>query len=326
MRRRTFIAAVASAATAWPFATAAQQGKTVRRIGFLGLGTAESWAPRVEALTTGLRDLGYRPGETIVFEFRFAESFNRLREGAAELAQHKVDVIFASTSTEVEAARQVTKSIPIVFATHADPIGVGHVSSLPRPGGNITGLTVVQADLTSKAIEIFKEVLPRAKRLAVIYSPAAPSHRPTLVAVEAAAASLTLEVQPIAVQSAADFESAFKTMSQAKADGFFVSASALTLSQRAALAELGLRFRLPGMFGARDNVTAGGLMSYSPDARDLTQRAANYIDRILKGASPADLPVEQSSKYMLVVNLKTARAIGLDLPPALLLRADEVIE
>lgn len=273
-----------------------------------------------------MRDLGYTPGENLVFEFGFAEDADALREAAAQLVRDKVSVIFASTSTEVEAARQATQSIPIVFATHADPVGVGHVASLPRPGGNITGLTVVQADLTSKALEIFKETLPRAQRLGILYSPAAPSHRPTLAAAQDAAASLKLDILPVAVQSRADFENAFAAMTDAKADGFFVSASALTLSQREALAELGLKHRLPGMFGARDNVAAGGLMSYSPDASDLTKRAAIYVDRILKGARPADLPVEQSSRYLLAINLKTARAIGLDLPQTLVFRADEVFE
>jgi putative ABC transport system substrate-binding protein len=325
MKRRTFIRALAGA-TAWPLAARAQPSKTVHRIGFLGLGTARSWEPRIDALTAGLRDLGYMSGENFVFEFGFAEDTDGLREAAAQLVRKKVDVIFASTSTEVEAARQATQSIPIVFATHADPVGVGHVASLPRPGGNITGLTVVQADLTSKALEIFKEALPRAQRLGILYSPAAPSHRPTLAAAQDAAASLKLDILAVAVQGAGDFENAFATMTNAKADGFFVSASALTLSQREALAELGLKHRLPGMFGARDNVAAGGLMSYSPDATDLTRRATVYIDRIMKGARPADLPVEQSSRYLLAINLKTSRAIGLDLPQTLVFRADEVFE
>ena len=327
MRRRAFLfAALAGAAAGHPFASRAQQTRPGHRIGFLGLGTAASWAGRVEVLTKRLRELGYVPGENLAFEFRWAEDVNRLREMAADLVHLKVDLIFASTSTEVEAARQATKTIPIVFATHADPVGVGHVASLPRPGGNITGLTVVQADLTAKAIEIFKEALPQAKRLGVIFSPAAPSYRPTLSAVEAAAASLKLEVRPVPVQGAADFEQAFMTLSQAGADGFFVSASALTLSERAILAELGLKYRLPGMFGARDNVVAGGLMSYSPDAGDLTQRAAIYIDKILRGAEPSNLPVEQSSRYLLVINLKTAKALGFAFPPVMLARADEVIE
>ena len=326
MRRREFLGAIGGAAFAWPNAVRAQQTGKVYRVGFLGFGTASGWAPRVEALTTGLRELGYVSNANVAFEFRWAETVDRLIELAAELVRIKVDLIFASTSTEVEVARQATTTIPIVFATHADPVGVGHVTSLPRPGGNITGLTVVQADLTSKAIEIFKEAVPHMQLLGVLWSPSAPSYRPTLKAVETATAKLNLDVRMIALRTAEDFESAFTTMAHERAHGFFVSASALTLSQRALLAELGLKYRLPGMFGARDNVASGGLMSYSPDARDLTRRAAIYIDKILRGTNPADLPVEQASRYQLVINLKTAKALGLEISPSVLARADEVIE
>jgi putative tryptophan/tyrosine transport system substrate-binding protein len=242
------------------------------------------------------------------------------------LVEMNVDLIFAMTSTETEAARAATTTIPIVFATHADPVGLGHVASLPRPGGNITGLTVVQTDLTAKALEIFKEALPQATRIGVLFSPAVPSHVPTLRAVEAAGQKLALESHLLPVRTLEDFDAAFATMARERVDGFFVSASTLTLSHRARLAELALQHRLPGLFGARDNVTAGGFMSYAPVAPDLTRRAATYIDRILKGAKPADLPVEQASKYQLVINLKTAKALGLDVPATLLARADEVIE
>jgi putative ABC transport system substrate-binding protein len=230
------------------------------------------------------------------------------------------------TSTETEAARAATTTIPIVFATHADPVGLGHVASLPRPGGNITGLTVVQTDLTAKALEIFKEALPQATRIGVLFSPAAPSHVPTLRAVEAAGQKLALQAHLQPVRKVEDFDAAFVTMARERVDGFFVSASTLTLSYRARLAELALQHRLPGLFGARDNVVAGGFMSYAPVAPDLVRRAATYIDKILKGAKPADLPVEQASNYQLVINLQTAKALGLTVPETLLARADEVIE
>lgn len=328
MRRREFIMLLGGAG-AWstlPLAAQAQQSGKLSHIGFLGFGTASTWASRVEALREGLRAHGYSEGTNIVIDFRWAETADQLCEGAAELARAKADVIFAMTSTEVAAARQATKTIPIVFATHADPVGVGHVASLARPGGNITGLTVVQSDLTAKALEIFKESLPQVTRLGVLWNTAAPSSRPTLQAVESAGRRLGFQVHQFSVSSAKDFEGAFAAMAQEHVDGFFVSASTLTLFHRALLAELGIKYRLPGVFGASANVTAGGLMSYAPDATNLVRRAATYIDKILKGASPADLPVEQASQYQLTINLRTAKAIGIDLPPAILTRADQVIE
>jgi putative tryptophan/tyrosine transport system substrate-binding protein len=203
-------------------------------------------------------------------------------------------------TTEVRTAQQATRTIPIVFGTHADPVGTGHVASLPRPGGNITGLWVLQTDLTAKALEIFKEAVPQATRFGVLYSPIAPSHRPTLQAAEVAGTKLGVQIHLVTAQAVEDFEGAFATMARERVGGFFVAASALTLSHRTLLAELALRHRLPSMFGTRDNVEAGGLMSYAPDHRDLTRRAASYIDKILKGIKPADLPVEQASKYQLV--------------------------
>ncbi len=326
MRRRAFIKVIVGTAVAWPLAVRAQQPAKVPRIGFLRFGPASANAGRVEALRAGLRELGYVEGKTIVIEFGWAETVDQLHERAAELVRINVDVIFALSSTETNAARQATKTIPIVFGTHADPVGLGHVASLARPGGNITGLTVLQTDLTAKALEIFKEALPQATRFGVLSSPTAPSHRPTLQAAEAAGTKLRVQLHMVAVRTVEDFEGAFATMARERVGGFFVAASAFTVSQRALLAELALKHRLPSMFGARDNVEAGGLMSYAPDQNDLTRRAAAYIDKILKGAKPADLPVEQASKYELVINLKTAKALGLAIPESFLLRADEVIE
>ncbi len=327
MQRREFITLLGGAAALWPIAARGQQpADRMRRIGFLGPAPAANYAPRVDALRAGLRDLGYVEGKTIVFEFRWAESVDQLPELAAELARMNVDVIFASSSTEADAAARATKTIPIVFATHADPVGVGHVTSLARPGGNITGLTMLLTDLASKELEILKEALPQASRIGVLFSSTAPSHLPALRAVEDAAARLGLKVDRMPLRGVEDLDGAFAAMDRVRVDGFLVVASSLTFSKRAHLAELGLTHRLPGMFGTKDNVVAGGLMSYAPDHRDLTRRAATYIDKILKGAKPADLPVEQASRYQLVINLKTARALGLELPEPFLLRADEVIE
>jgi putative tryptophan/tyrosine transport system substrate-binding protein len=326
VKRRDFITILGGAAVVWPLVAQSQPQARVPRIGLLGLGTASAWAPRLESLRAGLRDLGYIEGKTIIIEFRWADRIEQLREHAAALVEMQVDLIFAMTSTETEAARAATTTILIVFSNHADPVGLGHVASLTRPGGNITGLTVLQTELTAKALEIFREALPGAARIGVLFSPTVPSHVPTLRAVEAAGQRLALQAHLQPVRTAEDFDGAFAAMARQRVDGFFASASTLTLSHRAALAELALQHRLPGLFGARDNVVAGGFMSYAPVAPDLTRRAATYIDKILKGAKPADLPVEQASQYQLVINLKTAKALGIEVPPALLARADEVIE
>jgi len=237
----------------------------------------------------------------------------------------KVDVIFAPSSTETEAARLATSTIPIIFAIHADPVGLGHVASLPWPG-NVTGLTVVQTDLTAKAMEILKEIVPHSTRLGVLWSSTAPSFRPTLQAAQTAGDRLGVEVRAVEVKTVQDFGKAFASFTGAGVGGVFVAASAFTTAQAEPLAELMLKHRLPSMFGVRDNVEAGGLMSYAPDHNDLTRRSASYIERILKGFKPADLPVEQASKYRLTINLKTAKALSIDVPPALLATADEVIE
>jgi ABC-type uncharacterized transport system substrate-binding protein len=326
MDRRGFIVLLGGSATAWPFAVRAQQPTKVAQIGFLDLGPASARSSRVEALWAGLREFGYVGGKNIVIEFRWAERVEHLTELAAELVRMNVDVIFAPASTQVEAARQATKTIPIVFANHADPVGTGHVASLAWPGGNITGLTVILTDLVAKGVEILKEAVPHATRIGVLFSPPAPSHRLALQALDTAGATLGVQLVMAPVRTVDDFDGAFATMERERVGGFFVPAEALTISHRARLAELALKHRLPGMFGARDNVEAGGLMSYAPDHHELTRRAAAYIDKILKGAKPADLPVEQASKYELIINLKTAKALGLTIPPSLLVRADEVIE
>jgi putative ABC transport system substrate-binding protein len=310
----------------WPPSVGAQQSTKVARLGFLRFGSASANAERVEALRVGLRELGYVEGTTIIIEFGWADTIDELHERAGELVRINVDVIFAMSSTETNAARQATKTIPIVFAAHADPVGLGHVASLSRPSGNLTGLTVLQTDLTAKALEIFKEALPQQTRFGVLWSPTAPSYRPTLQAAEAAATRLGVQLHMVETRTVEDFEGAFATLVRERVGGFFVSASSFTHFHRTLLAELALKHGLPGMFGARDNVEAGGLMSYSPDQNDLTRRAATYVDKILKGTKPADLPVEQASKYQLVINLKTAKTLGLTVPPTLLARADEVIE
>jgi ABC-type uncharacterized transport system substrate-binding protein len=326
MRRREFIGFVGGVFAA-PIAARAQQPAKVARIGYLGFGTAAAAATRIEALRGGLRSLGYIEGQNIAIEFRWAKNADELREFADQLVAQNVDIIFAHSSTETGAARQATKMIPIVFATHADPVGTGHVASLARPGGNITGLTVIQSELTAKALEILKEVVPNAKRFGVLSSPTAPSHVPTMRAAEAAAEKLGVTLHTALVRAVEEYEEAFAKIARADVQAVFVGAYALTVRSRPELlAELALKYRLPSMFGARDNVAAGGLMSHSPDHIDLNRRTAAYIDKILKGSKPADLPVEQASQYQLIINLKTAKALGITIPPAVLTRADEVIE
>jgi putative tryptophan/tyrosine transport system substrate-binding protein len=326
MRRREFIGLVSGAAVTWPLAALAQQPTRVAHIGFLGLGPAGPQSSRVKALRAGLRDLGYVEGKNIVIDFRWADRVEQLPELAAELVRINVDVIFATSSTLVEPARQATKTIPIVFATHADPVGIGHVASLSHPGGNITGLTMVLTDLVSKDLEMIKDALPQVARVGILWNPTTPSHPPALRAVEAAATSLGVSLHMVPVTTMEDFDGAFSTMAQDRLDSFLAVASPVIVSQRDSLAKLALAHRLPGIFSTKDNVEAGGLMSYGPDSDDLTRRAALYIVKILNGTKPADLPVEQPTKFELVVNLKTAKALGLKISESFLLRADAVIE
>jgi len=327
VQRREFITLLGGAAALWPIAARGRQpADRMRRIGFLGPAPAANYAPRVDALRAGLRDLGYVEGKNIVIEFRWAERVEQLPEMAAELVRMKVDIIFASSSTYVEPARQATKTIPIVFAVHADPVGLRHVASLARPGGNITGLSMLLTDLVAKELEIFKEAVPQTTRIGILWNPTTPSHRPAVQAVEAVGEKLGVQLLLVPARTVEDFEGAFSTMTRERMGGFLVVASPLSMSQRAPLAELALKHGLPGVFGTRENVEAGGLMSYGADLNDLYRRAALYVDKILKGVKPADLPVEQASKYELIINLKTANALGLAIPESLLLRADEVIE
>ena len=273
MKRRAFITLLGGVA-AWPLAARAQQSARVFRIGFLGFGSASTWSNRVEALRAGLRDLGYVEGKNIVIEFRWTETIEQLPELATELVRMNVDLIFAPSSTEVEGARQATNDIPIVFATHADPVGLGHVASLSRPGGNITGLSGSGADLAVKALEILKEAVPYATRFAVFLTPSAPWHRSFSQAAKDAGAKLGVQVHTALVQTVEDLDEAFAMALRERVDGIFVQPTSLSRSYRVPTAELALKHRLPSMFGVKENVEAGGLMSYAPDYVDLTRRAA----------------------------------------------------
>jgi putative ABC transport system substrate-binding protein len=326
--RRDFITLLGGSAAAWPLAVHALEPAKLPTIGYLGLGSGlpSAYASRVEALRSGLRALGWVEGKNIAIEFRWADRVDQLPALAFELVRLPVDVIFANSSTLVEAARQATHTIPIVFSNHADPVGVGHVASLARPGGNITGLSMLLTELSAKELEMLTEVLPRAKCIGVIWNPTTPSHSLAVRAVEEAGEKLKLKLVLLPARTVDDFAGAFTTMVREQTDGFIDIISPLSTGQRSALVELALRLRQPGVFGTREFVDAGGLMSYGADIEDLHRRAALYIDKILKGAKPADLPVEQASKYQLIINLKTAKSLGIEVPATLLARADEVIE
>jgi putative tryptophan/tyrosine transport system substrate-binding protein len=324
---RDFITLLGGGAVAWPLAAGAEQQAKMPRIGFLGLAPASAFATRVDALRIGLRDLGYIEGRNIVIEFRWAQTVDDLPDLAAEFVRMSVDIIFAPVSTFVEPARLATRTIPIVFASHADPVGIGHVASLARPGGNITGLSMLLTELAAKELEILKEAVPQGVRFGVVWNPTTPSHVPALRSVESAGKMLGIELDELPMRTIEDSEQVFESMTRAQVAGFLVLASPAAYSQRGErLAELARQHRLPSMFGLEENAKAGGLMSYSADILDLYRRSAAYIDKILKGANPSELPVEQASKYKLVINLKTAKALGLEISPTLLARADEVIE
>jgi putative ABC transport system substrate-binding protein len=328
VNRREFITLIGGAA-AWPLVAhgaRAQQKPRIARIGILGLLPVSGSASRFEAFRAGLRDLGYVEGDNLVIEFRWAERPDDLLKLATELVEMNVDVIFAPSSIQVKPARQATKTIPIVFATHADPVGLGHVASLARPGANITGLSMMQTELAAKQLEISKEVIPHATRIGVLWDPATPSHALALEALEAAGKKLGVKLQMVPASTVQEFDPAFTTMTKGHVDCFLAVPAAIAYSYRTSLSDLALKYRLAGVFQQKEHVEAGSFVSYGADTLDLYRRAAFYVDRILKGAKPADLPVEQPTKFELAINLKTARALGLEIPPTLLARADEVIE
>jgi ABC-type uncharacterized transport system substrate-binding protein len=325
MRRRRFLV-VASAALLAARPAIARAAERIHRVGFLW-DSPSVWPHALAGFRDGLRELGWVEGQNIVVEYRWAEGhFDRLPALAEELVRLKVDVIVAPTSIYAGAARRATSTIPIIFASHADPIGSGHVASLARPGGNATGLTIMMSETTAKGLEVLKEAIANLMRVAAVWDPATPSHRPGMQAVEAMAKALGIQIQSLAVAGPAEYDNAFSAMVRERAGAVIVLSTPLFMAGARPLAELALRHRLPSMFGPREHAEAGGLMSYGPDRADLYRRAAGYVDKILKGAKPADLPVQQATKPELVVNLKTAKMLGLTISPAVLLRATDVIQ
>jgi putative ABC transport system substrate-binding protein len=324
--RRTFLTTATGGLLAAPLAAWAQQAGKVYRIGFVWDSPAV-WPHALEAFRQGLRDLGWVEGKNIVIEYRWAEGrFDRLPSLMEELVRLKVDLIVAPTSIYTGAAKRATSTIPIVFMSHADPIGSGHVASLARPGANATGLTIIMSETMAKSLELLKAAIPGLTRVAVIWDPAKPSHVPGLKAVEVAGRTLGIRLQAVAVRSATEFDSAFSAMPQERAGAVLVLSTPVFMGDAKRLAELALTHKLPTMFGPREHVEAGGLLSYGPDRADPYRRAAAYVDKIPKGANPAGLPVQQATKFELVINLKTAKAFGLTIPQSVLLRADQIIE
>jgi ABC-type uncharacterized transport system substrate-binding protein len=326
IRRREFISLLAGAAAVWPLAVRAQQLGKLRTIGFLGQSTRSAGSEWVAAFGQRLRELGWIEGRTITIEYRWAEGREeRFAQGAAELARLKVDVIVTSGTQSVMACKQATSVIPIVFATAGDPVGSGLVASLARPGGNVTGLATLAADLAGKRLELLREVVLGLRRLAIMGNVGNPFTVLELREVQAVAGTLGLEVLPFEIRGAQDIAPAFE-MLKGRADALYVCTDALATTNRIRINTLALGARLPTMHGTRDYVEAGGLMSYGPNFPDLFRRAADYVDKILHGVKAGDIPVEQPTKFDLVVNLTTAKALGLDLQPTLLTRADEVLE
>ena len=326
--RRRLVLALGAGALAAPLASFAQQKPAkVARIGFLDAASASANANRVEALRAGMRDLGYVEGKNIVIEYRWADgNYDRLPGLAAELVQLKVAVIVAAGTPAIQAAQPATTTIPIVMAATPDPVGAGFVASLSRPGGNITGLSTINVDLSSKYLELLRVAAPKLSRVAVLVNPGHPNHPGFLKNIQAAAKTTGVNVSSLQAGTAGQIEAAFGAMARERAGALIVLPDAFFATQARQIAELAVKNRLPTMFWSRDLVEAGGLMSYGPNLVEQFRRAATYVDKILKGAKPADLPVEQPTKFELVVNLKTAKAIGLTISQDLLFRADTVIE
>jgi len=330
MERRAFMAVVSGGLLTAPHAVGAQPTARVYRIGLLA-GTPPTAPPTAESplweeFFQGLRDLGYVEGQNILIEGRwYGEQTERLPELAAELVRLKVDVIVAGAVPAPEAAQRATSTIPIVIAYHPDPVGSGLVVSLARPGRNVTGLPLRSPDLVGKQLQLLKEAVPGVSRVAVLWNPGAAAGALVLREADAAARSMKVQLQVQEARAPSDFAGAFSAMRRARAGGLIAFGGSLFFTERTRIVTLAAQSRLPAIHIAREYAEAGGLMTYGPSFRESLRRAATYVDRILKGAKPADLPVEQPTTFALVINLKTAKALGLTIPPSLLGRADEVI-
>jgi putative ABC transport system substrate-binding protein len=324
MRRRNFIAGLFSTTAAWPLATRAQQPGKLPTIGFLGA-DASAFSPWTAAFVSRLRELGWIEGKTIAIEYRWSQGRSeRYAEIAAEFVRLKVDVI-VTVGSAVPIVRQATTVIPIVFSVGIDPVGAGLVASLAQPGGNVTGLSIQANELAGKRLEFARELVPQLHRLAIMFNVGNAQPVLEMGETQAAARMLGLEVAPLVIQRAEDIAPAIQGL-KTRADALYVAVDQLMVANRTIILTSALGAQLPTIFSTRDFVKAGALMSYGPSYTERFGRAADYVDKILRGAKPGDLPVEQPTKFELVVNLKTAKALGLTIPPSVLARADEVIE
>ena len=329
MNRRDLIALLGSTAATWPLGARAQQSERMRRIGVLTASAADDpdGQARMAAFLQGLQQLGWTDGRNVRIDYRWgAGDADRIRKYAAELVALAPDVILASGSATVAPLLQATRTVPIVFVQVADPVGAGFVESLARPGGNATGFTLFEYGISGKWLELLKQIAPAVTRVAVLRDPAHPAGTGQFGAIQSVAPSLGVEVSPINMRDAGEIERAIAAFARASNGGLIVTASALAVAHRDLIVTLAARHKLPAVYYRRLFVTDGGLISYGPDLVDQYRRAAGYVDRILKGEKPADLPVQAPTKYELVINLKTAKALGLDVPPTLLARADDVVE
>jgi putative ABC transport system substrate-binding protein len=326
LKRREFITLLGGAAATWPLAARAQQAGKVYRIGFFNAGEPIQSRSRL-IVVNGLRELGWIEGKNILFEGRFAENrLERLPGLAAELVSLDVDVIVAFGTLAPLAAKRATTTIPIVMMNAGDPLGTGLVASLARPGGNVTGMSLMAPDLGGKRLELLREVLPSLSRVAVIWNAANPYSALVFEETQRAVKTLAIELQSLEVRSPDDFNGAFDSAKRKKVGALVIVEDPLTFNELKRIAEFCADSRLPAVYGLREFADVGGLMTYGASLADLYRRAVGYIDKMLRGAKPSDLPVEQPTKFELVINLKTARALGLEIPPTLLARADEVIE
>jgi putative ABC transport system substrate-binding protein len=324
-RRRVVI--VLGSVLAAPLSVLAQSSGKIPRIGYLSSGNREAYAEALAGLRAGVRNLRYVEGKTIAFDYRFAqEKPERLPGLAAELVKSKVDVILTHGTPETRAAKQATSSIPIVMLSVGDPVGAGLVASLARPGGNITGLTNLDVGLAAKRLELLKEVLPKLSRIAILRRPGNPSGELQYRDTETAAKVFGITPQLYDVRTLSELEGAFRTMSKGSADALTAMADPVFLVWRRQIAELALANRLPSIFARNENVEAGGLISYGPSLVELYGQAASFVDKILKGAQPGELPIEQPAKFDLFINLRTAKALGITIPKSVQFRADKLFE
>jgi putative tryptophan/tyrosine transport system substrate-binding protein len=327
MSRRRFLVTSLAGALATPLAAGAQQAGKVWRVGILSTGSASSGLPLTKVFQEQLRELGYIEGQNVVFEFRYADGDNdRLPGLAEELVRLKVDVLVTAGTPAAVAAKNATSMIPIVTAIVADPVGAGLVTSLARPGGNVTGIANLDDELAGKRLALLMEAVPGLSRVAIMWKTGNPAHKTALREAEVVARARDVKLQPVDVRGPSEFQEAFSIMARSRVGALIVTADSMFNMHTTQLVDVATKSRLPTMFWRKDFVAAGGLMSYGTIYSDLQRRAAIYVDRIAKGAKPADLPLEQATKFELVINLKTAKALGLTIPPSLLARADQVIE